>query len=107
MFVQFGDDRLAAALEGELAIQDDCLVLLTGTTSFAIAWHASDTSWDADENTIRLGDARADVGDRVALGGGEMPVRADNLEDWDWAVAPNQGCLRQDGFWFTWSLEDL
>jgi len=107
MFAQFGEDRLAAALEGELGIRDDCLVLLTGSTSFAIAWHASDTSWAPDEDVIQVGSVRAEVGDRVALGGGEMPVRANNLDDWDWAVAPNEGCLQQDGFWFTWSLEHL
>lgn len=107
MFVEPSSDRLAAALEGELAIRDDCLVLLTGTLSYAIAWHASAASWIPDENAIQVGSVRAAVGDRVALGGGEMSVQADNLGDWMWSVAPSEDCLRQDGFWFAWSLEHL
>jgi len=107
MFVEFSGDRLAAALEGELGIRDDCLVLLTGNTNFAVAWHASDTAWIPEENAIQVGEVRAEVGDKIALGGGEMPVRSDNLDDWDWTVAPNDGCLGQDGFWFAWSLEQL
>jgi hypothetical protein len=107
MFVQTGDDRLAAALEGELGIRDDCLVLLTGSASFAIAWHASVASWKPDESAIQIGGVRAEVGDRVALGGGEMSVRADNLGNWRWAIAPSENCLAQDGFWFAWGLEHI
>jgi hypothetical protein len=107
MFAQAGNDSLLAALEGELAIRDECLVLLTGTTSFAIAWHSSVSVWIPDENAIQVGRVRAEIGDRVALGGGEMTVRADNLDGWSWVVAPSENCLEQDGFWFAWHLEHL
>jgi hypothetical protein len=83
---------LLTAVEGELAIHDD--------------WYASATTWHPDENEIEVGGVGAEVGDRVALGGGES-VRADNLDKWDWLVAPNAGCLAQDGVWFAWSLERL
>ena len=105
MFVQDSPDRLLAALEGELAVRDDCLVLDTGGASYAILWHSSATTWHADENRIEVGGVNAEVGDRVALGGCEGPMQS--LDELDWRSAPKAGCLAQDGFWLTWSMEHL
>jgi len=104
-FLPEGRGQLTAALEGELAVRDGCLVVDTGTSTFAIAWDAGATIWHADENRIDVGDISAQVGDRVAVAGGEWPVPS--LDDWDWVIAPSEGCLAQGGFWIAWSLEHL
>lgn len=107
MFIQDSSDRLAAALEGELSVSGDCLVLDTGRSKYAVAWHSSATRWHSDESAIEVNGVTAHVGDRVALGGGEMTVRADNLDNWEWLIAPSAECLAQEGVWFAWSLEHL
>lgn len=60
----------SAALEGMLALHDECLVMQVEGGSRVVAAFPSHFSWDADTQTLSGEGFAAAVGDRVTLGGG-------------------------------------
>lgn len=60
----------SAALEGLLALRDDCLVMQVDDGSHVVPAFPSHFSWDADTQTLSGEGFSAAVGDRVTVGGG-------------------------------------
>jgi hypothetical protein len=106
MFISGSDDMLLAGLSGRLDATPDCLVVVTGNSRVAVAWRAGEFQWDAEAGALEVHGFRVRPGDRIALVGGQMPVRTDNLDNWEWALAPNEACLQQDDFFFAYTIDE-
>ena len=83
-----------AAIGGELAIQNGCLVIENEQGAWAVTWPAG-TEWSDEEERLLVGETFAAVGDRVVLGGGEFGAP----EGGQWTVAPTEACLSMGWFW--------
>ena len=99
------EGSLLARFQGELALRDDCLVIVDREESWAVAWASPATTWNPSTRTIDVRGTVVQLGQPVGLVGGEMHVNEDTVDSYEWVVRPNEGCLRQDGFWFAWDVE--
>lgn len=89
-----------ARLDGRLAIADGCFVVIDSTgMSWAIVWPSPGVNWDG--HTLTLNATPLNVGDLVALAGGEGDISRASSAAIEWIQRPSQGCLQQDGLWFT------
>jgi hypothetical protein len=92
------DSTLDAGLSGELAIRQDCLVVVdTSGAAWVVVWPVPGTIWDADPQTLVYHDRTFRPGDDVTVRGGEYAVTPET--DFDWITRPSDGCFAQDGFW--------
>jgi hypothetical protein len=86
-----------AKISGELAAQDDCLVLVTSDAVFLVTWPPG-TTWNDVTGTIELDGRQARLGGPVTLGGGEF--EAGPIEDVsDWETEPTEACLSIGRVW--------
>ena len=87
---------MQAQVNGTLAIQDGCLVLVTPIDVTGLAWPEG-AKWSDLARSIELGGVRASVGDDVVLGGGEAQW-PDDPDPEDWVVVPTVECRATDRY---------
>jgi hypothetical protein len=96
IYVDRGDESLAALVTGTLAIQDGCLVLNAGETVYLVIWPPG-TSWEDASDTVLVDGRIARVGESVTLDGGEGEAGPVNASDW--IVPPSEHCLAIGKVW--------
>jgi hypothetical protein len=92
-------DQLAAAIAGRLNVQDDCVVIRAGSSTFVVVWPSPGTSWDASNAVVSLDGVAARVGENVVLDGGEYPFPPLDPRTVRWVSPPTEGCLRIPKAW--------
>jgi hypothetical protein len=104
--------NLLASLSGTLTVEDGCLWLRTPATRHLLVWRqAHALGWSEGRSVIlQEGGVVARVGDRVAVGGGEVnmrdvPVGGNWLEAQVGGVAP--AACRAGPFWIVGGVERL
>lgn len=101
------DEGLMALLHGTLEMRDECLVLVENNgTVWAVLWPSPGTTWAAEAGAIDVHGARASVGGRVSVVGGEVDITESSLAGFDWVVITHEGCLQQDGFWLASQISE-
>ena len=91
-----------AATNGQLTIEDGCLVLsLPNGGSAMLIWPSPASTWDEATQTIALDGVEAHVGDTVSLGGSNVQAPE---ADSDYVVPPTTAC-RKPSAWLVTGLE--
>lgn len=89
----------SARLDGRLAISDGCLVVVDSAgMSWAIVWPSPGVEWNGQ--ALELNGHPLQVGNLIALGGGEGSMSSASSDAIEWIQRPVDGCLQQDGLWF-------
>lgn len=81
----------AALFRGRLEVVDGCLAVSDENVSYLVAWPLG-TTWDESSGTVRVGDVDLQVGDAVALGGGEYGI-PERINADVWSNPPTEECL--------------
>lgn len=93
-----------ALFRGQLEVVDGCLAVSDENVSYLVAWPGG-TTWDELSGTVHVGDVDLQVGDAVALGGGEYGIPGRINAD-DWSNPPTEECLdRFEKLWWATEVE--